>query len=396
MNPELGNFPENEELNPLFSSTEPVLDDSSNEKTKPNLPCSLSDLNDIHKELVSSIEHYDYASVVDLIESGIDLNIVILKNNEEITPLGIAVTNIDLQMTQLLLENGACPNLTATQNRSVVELLMISIGSIEITSGQSKKHPMTVFGIKTPINIKTVQQGITSEQIENAHKIIDLLLCYGLKKVFKWTEEFEQAIYNLTQAAQNEYRTLVKRQAFPQIIDDSLKLMKPGIKKKLISCTLKGAIALAKIKAPPPPHSGKRDTYIMSLSRLKPKILEAATGIENEKIQYNKQIFLCTQFPTVILSLILHYSNSFIEAIANQRQKEKRIFNFWVDVNYDEQQVKRDSVRVAQYHEYNAFIEPIKELVGNNAYKIILNYLVDISNENGDLLDSEAPLKIYV
>jgi hypothetical protein len=115
------------------------------------------------------------------------------------TPLGLACYKLDYDVVKALLENGANPNIPGSDFRSLVEMIMIGVGRIDLSvvlnssrvDLYNKEYILHVD--EKPLTTKTINHDV----INTAGRILDLLLCHDLNPDFEWTEPFNQCLIQL-------------------------------------------------------------------------------------------------------------------------------------------------------------------------------------------------------
>lgn len=187
--------------------------------------------------LIAAIKDSSAKKVLACIKGGVNLNALIpaniatsfhssrVKSNKELsTPLGLAISKLDYNIVKTLLENGANPNMLGSDNRSMIETLMCGIGHIicrQVLNQPIKQNLRLSVTFSLPIKVKTTMK---EKVIKTAEAILDLLLSYDLKSDVEWTEVFNGATKELTEASGYEHNGIARRKAAPKRFDAILKV----------------------------------------------------------------------------------------------------------------------------------------------------------------------------
>jgi len=307
--------------------------------------------------LIAAIRENDDKKVMAYIQEGVDINALTPdvsgeyfffgeidgdnNQHEFTTPLGLAVFQLNYTIVRILLENGANPNITGNVNRSMIEMVMISMGVI--AQGQAMDQPLkrklqVTRDFSLPIKIKTT---IRSSVIQNAHEVLDLLLCYGLKPHAVWTTLFEKGQQGIMQVIGYNNGSIAIKKRCLQEMDREIDALEIGRILKTIVSTIGHVVMWYKGRKIVKPINYFYD-YLYSIAQIRQRAAVSAAEIhqEIEKYQVEVEIEILTNiqklatsvWPTELTDLVVEYMNIFAEIskkIANRRLHMKEIIKFW-------------------------------------------------------------------
>lgn len=316
--------------------------------------------------LVAAIKAGSEKKILACIKSGVNLNTLIsehmaigfnsgsVKSKQKLsTPLALAVLQLDYDIVKILLMNNADPNMLGSDNRSVIEVLMLSIANIIIN--QILHRPLE-RNVRLAIKVKTT---MNEKIIKTAHTILDLLLSYGLKPNIEWTEFFNQGIQELTQTSRDEEKNIISRNAASKNLDALLTYYKvKGIKKAYLS---KAGHAMIWLKNRNATRSNPLKDYIKSVSNINELTVLASREIQSEKHKFTTEVINAMLklpgWPVVLTDLVVQYSaSSFASKVAEQRLKDNKIIKFWKCEPGLSLTLESDTRKKEQEFQYNLYM----------------------------------------
>lgn len=314
------------------------------------------------------------------------------------TPLHFAIQKLNYNLTKLLLENGANPNIINTEGSSTLELLLLGLETIAMSemTGENEEYTPKFLSFlhidkkfKRPIKL-------LKEHHEAADQILDLLLAYGMNKEINWSSKFLELQQVLQENAEVGHAALKKHAAvelFPQTIKITTKALQqikgtePSLKSKGLGFLYNSKYwikkTIMKVK-----NEGKEDIRRSELlddlkatqDNLSQYIDKASAQIDESKSSVQKKLQNDIQtaisrpnqnFPIPLAVIICDFLN--ISAYVHQQRKQAKLITpFWRQIDYREQ-TKKDYLQ-------NVYIVNLTALVG---------YCLSMATIGNDVTDKE-------
>lgn len=128
--------------------------------------------------------------------------------------------------------------------------------------------------------------------------------------------------------------------------------------------------------------------YLQSVSHIKKSAIFASQEIQSEKHKYRIEIvnamFKVKSWPVDLTNIIIQYTASFANEVAEQRLKEDKFIKFWK--HEPDLLIEPDTRKKVQEFQYELYTSTLKDIleanpdnikVNYNPYDVVIEYLVD-------------------
>lgn len=250
------------------------------------------------------------------------------------------------------------------------------------------KKALVFFGKRMPIS----QEILLKETVINdAEKIFDLLLCYGLVVKCEWTTEFSQLMCEIRikiKGGQDQGRSALRGIVSPDMevmdappIPDSLEPL-PTIMSRVIR---QGFSLYAHYPSLACEAVLGHLVQLYEIHFLLPQIaLTTTTAIQEEKEalfnQYKEQFTYLIQmpnWPNVLTALILQYVTTASNEVFESRHRQQRTLKFWKTKQEIKAEVEKENQRHEEFFKLQVATEALKTDLGEEAHRLVVEYLTE-------------------
>jgi hypothetical protein len=263
------------------------------------------------------------------VRSGFNARLVDPDNG--LNALHYAIENINPSMVQFLLQQGF--DLSKSE-RILLSRDFVNGTATEVEMGYLE-HLLRTIGLE--ITNKALQNKEFSQEtiIPSAERILDLLLCHGLKTDIAWTEQFEKGAEAFTEATDYQDARRQSHHRFRQTMSAMPQLMPANtFSEKGRKLFLSGVVGLLDLYFAYRFRKDKNTMladYVQCVYEVKPKIYSEKEKIESQKqektVLYKNE--LQRFFAAGVDDIILNYSGDVDSDLAQSRIDSKECVRIW-------------------------------------------------------------------
>jgi hypothetical protein len=267
--------------------------------------------------LLKALKEQRLSEIQEYLNMGVQVNVKI--HGLHGTPLGIAVSQLNLNSTKLLLEYGADPNFYT--DCSLVEIIMCSLGFIAMDLYGNRAITPQINYLRPVSSSNKHLSVVRPAVISAAEGILELLLCYGLNPHFTWTSNYIKTFFDFQTQAHDLSKDLhlYARKHFELLQNTCNKSFGFAL------CFHFGSMD------PSSPAELQMHLYMRAIRELERILVLAQEQIIQQKNKYKSEInTVLISLPQVIINTITGYAEEGIsKQIAEVRLKECKKLLFW-------------------------------------------------------------------